>query len=938
MRIHGKYIGAWSMMLLFSVAGFAQTTDQEKQETQASDHSEIKKLPEIVAGDWKDIYRDNAALFFDQALMGRETGVYTSRNGYVGNAGVMMLRGISTVNLSSAPYIIVDGVPVRQVRSLNPFVSGLTQSNIGFISPLDVANVRVLRDGYESSMWGGRAGNGIIDVEIDKGVLGSASIDLIARVGVTHADYSYEVMNSTNFRGYLYEYMQLMGKTLKELESNILFDPTHKKYNHNTDWLDEFQKNSLFQDYQLKMKGGDGDTRYMFSLGYASQGENIKEAKYQRFNMRFNLDYKITQKISISNYLSYAYGTSRFFGEGTDWDVNPIYLALTKAPFMSCDEYDDNGIRAERLAEKDVLGKSNPAVFKDNLKMTGNENRVDGVIKARWQMNKQMGLSTYFSASYNNAIEQMNRLSYGIVADENRERQNSKRNYSDYVLRWDTYYDAKGNIIPELSYFGKAGFVLETEEEKMTYGRRINPATDDFETLDNGTMDSITNMNFTHNMLSFYANGKLNYRNRVTAGANVRVESSSNFGKAGRWTLYGGVDLGINLLRTAGYQADLYANWGRTGNNDIRGFYQHTLYFPTSYLGYGGVYLGNVKNGDLKPEITNNYEAGVNARLFGDVLEFSAGYYYRKTTGLLTQKAVAVEIGLDPQFENNGDVVNQGVEVAVNANIVNTGKVKWAVFANISTLNNEVKKLRNGDIINTMDKFTGIAREGEKIGSFYGYKVLGVLKNDAEVKGLKRADGSLYQAGDYRMQDLNGDGVINSKDMQIIGSPLPEFYGGFGSSVSYKGLALSVLFSYSYGNDVYNLLDQKMHAMEDMSNQSVDVMHRWVSAELPGNGELPRAAYGDPSGNFNTSDKWVEDGSYLRLKNLSLSYRIPLKKTTGFFKGLDVFVNCNNLFTVSGYKGFDPEVFSSVNPLLRGVDTGACPNPQSYIFGVKISL
>lgn len=938
MRIHGKYIRTLFMMLLFSSAGFAQKDGGEGLKLQKTDSSDMKKIPEVVTGNWKQIYSDNAYLFFDQALMGREPGVYTSKNGYVGNAGVMMLRGVTTVNLNSSPFIVVDGVPVRQTRTLSPFVSGLTQTNIGFINPLDVAGVKVLRGGYENSYWGGRAGNGIIEVEIDKGVLGSTSIDVMARIGLTRADYSYDVMNSTNYRGYLYEYMQLMGKTLKELENNILFDPAHKKYNHNTNWLDEFQKTGLFHDYQLKMRGGDGDTRYMFSLGYASEDENIKEAKYQRFNMRFNLDYKITPKISISNYLSYSYGTSRFFSEGADWDINPIYLALTKAPFMSRNEYDDNGVRIERLAEKDVLGKSNPAVFKDNLKLTGNENRVDGIIKARWQYNKQMALNTYFSASYNSSIEQMNRLAYGIVADQNRNRQNSKRNYSDYLLRWDTYFSGDGQIGNHLAYQGKAGFVLETEEEKMTYGRRINTATDDFETLNNGTMDSVTNMNYAHNILSFYLNGQLAWRDLATLAANVRLESSSNFGPAGRWTVYGGVDFGVNVLRAAQNQVDVYARWGRTGNNDIRGFYQHTLYVPTTYIGYGGVYLGNVKNEELKPEITNNYDFGLNTRLFDNILDLSAGYYFKKTTGLLTQKAVAVEVGLDPQFENNGDVVNQGFEVAANVNIFSATKVKWTVFANVSTLKNEVKQLNNGDVINYLDKFTGIARKGEALGSFYGYKVQGVFNKAAEIGELKRADGTPYQAGDYKMEDVNEDGVINSLDRQIIGSPMPDFFGGFGTTASWQGLTLSAFFSYSCGNDIYNLFEQKMNSMEDMSNQSVRVMNRWVSESVTGNGDLPRAAYGDPSGNFNTSDRWVEDGSYLRLKNVSLSYKVPLKKTSGFFKGLNVFVNCNNLFTLSGYNGFDPEVFSSVNPLLRGVDTGACPNSASYIFGVKISL
>lgn len=936
MRIYRKYIRTLFIMLLCSSAAMAQDSGLGEQKVQGAD-SLIAKVPVAAQSDWKQVYTNNASLFFDEALMGRETGVYNSHNGFVGNAGSLMLRGLSSVNLNTSPIIIVDGVPVRQTRSLSPFVSGLNQSNLGFINPLDVANIRVLSNGYDGSFWGGRAGNGVIDVDIDKGVLGSTAIEVMARVGFTKADFSYDVMNSTNYRGYLYDYMQLMGKTQQELQNNILFNPDHAKYNHNTHWLDEFKKTGLFHDYQLKMRGGDGDTRYMFSLGYASEDENIKEAKYQRFNMRFNLDYKITPKVSISNYLSYSYGTSRFFGEGTEWEVNPIYVALTKSPFMSRMEYDDDGTRIERLANVDVLGKSNPAAFNDNLKNTENENRVDGIIKALWQMNKKMSLGTYFSTSYNNSIERMNRLADGIVMNEYRARQNSKRNYSDFMLRWDTYFSATGEIMKGLSYLGKVGFVLETEEEKMTFGRRI-PDSDDIETLNSGTLDSIGNMNYIHNMLSFYLNGKLAYRDFATLGANVRLESSSNFGPKGRWTVYGGLDLGLKVIRSNRHQLDVYAQWGRTGNNDIRGYYQSTLYAPTTYMGYGGVYLGNVKNEDIKPEITNNYDIGVNTRLFDRVLELSAGYYYRKTTGLLTQKALAIEVGLDPQFENSGDVVNQGFEIAANVDIFSVTQVKWSVFANISTLKNEVKKLHNGDIINSLDKFTGIAREGEELGSFYGYRVQGVFKNAAEVDGLKRADGSLFQAGDYKMEDINSDGIINSKDRQVIGSPLPEFYGGFGTRISYQGLTLSALFSYSYGNDIYNLLDHKMHSMEDISNQAADVTRRWVSESVSGDGELPRAAAGDPSGNFNTSDKWVEDGSYLRLKNVSLNYQVPMKKTTGFFKGIDVFVNCNNLFTVSGYSGFDPEVFSSMNPLLRGIDTGACPNPRSYIFGVKISL
>ena len=315
----------------------------------------------------------------------------------------------------------------------------------------------------------------------------------------------------------------------------------------------------------------------------------------------------------------------------------------------------------------------------------------------------------------------------------------------------------------------------------------------------------------------------------------------------------------------------------------------------------------------------------------------NVGYYYRRTKGLLVQRALPIEMGMIAQYENNGEVVNQGVEIAANVKVLDRKNTRWSLFANVTTLDNQVKKLPNGEVVRSYDKFTGVAREKEALGSFFGYKVLGVYQNEGEVN-LKRTDGLPFLAGDFHFEDVNKDGIINGDDRQIIGSPLPDFYGGFGTDFRYRDFSLNVLFTYSYGNDVYNLFAQRMSSMEDYSNQSSAILNRWISPEVPGDGTLPRAAYGDPSGNAVTCDRWVEDGSYLKLRSVSLNYNVPLRDRSGFIKGIDVFVNANNLFTVTGYSGFDPEVFSSVNPLLRGVDTGASPVPRSYIFGIKLSL
>lgn len=936
MKIHRKYITLLLMMLIGESALFAQ----ESSETEAvEDNTPVASdnKSEVVRKDWSKLFWMRPSLLFTRNLMGEEAGVYTSTNGFVGNAGNLMLRGLTTVNLDASPYIIMEGLPIRQARHVSPFASGVNVSNLESINPLDINKINVIHGGYDAVMYGGRASNGLIEVGIEEGATGTASIELIARGGISQSDYSFDVMNSSQYRAYLYSMMENAGVSPGDLQNNIIFDPEHPKYNHNTNWMKEFDRNGSFMDYQLKMKGGDGDTRYMFSLGYTNENETLTEANNQRFNLRFNLGYKISKKIRIINSFSYNYGTSRFWGEGTDWEINPVYLAATKAPFMSKIAYSDEGIQIDRMENIDILGKSNPAFFKDNLENKGNSSRVDAIIKGIYNIDAQTSVSTDLLINYNSATEKLHRAAEGIAPDRYIYRQNSKRSYSDYLLKWNLDVNRIGKIGENMKYDARLGFSMDSYEEKNVYGRKVNASSDEMVSINGKFADSLSNSKYVHHVLNFLGHGGITWKDRVRLGVNLNMERSSNFGPDGSWNLYAGVSLDGDLVKTEDHNLNLYAQWGRTGNNEVRGAYYTTMYYTTQYLGYGGVYLGNIGTDGLKPEITNNYDFGFKTSLGQHAVDLNVNYYIRKTTDLFTQKALAIEVGLDPQFENNGEVTNHGLEASVNVRLLQTSKLQWNFYANLATLKNEVKKLHNGEIIQSMDKYTGVAKEGEALGSFYGYKVLGVYQNAGEVD-LKKADGTPYEAGDYIFQDLNKDGIINTLDRQVIGSPLPDFFGGFGTSLAYKGLSMSLLFTYSCGNDVYNLFDHKLHSMTDYSNQASDVIYRWTSPEQPGNGFLPRAAYGDPSNNFATSDRWVEDGSYLKMKNISVSYDIPLKNTAGFFKGITVFANCNNLFTVTGYKGMDPEVYSSNHPLLRGVDTGATPNTRSYIFGLKLSL
>lgn len=927
-------------ILFLSLLGlgiFGRVEAQEEVTKTDTIGEQVKPIQENPK-DWREIYSERTVFLFDRALMGEVPGVYSAANGFNGNVGLLMLRGITSVNLNTAPYIVVDGMLVRQNRNITPFASGIFPSNLTFINPLDIAGIHVLKNGYENVFYGGRSGNGIVEVEIDKGTLGAATIDLSVKFGLLEADFKPDVMNAAQYRTYLYTMMENKGLTASELQNSHLFDPTYPLYQFDTYWPGLLDRKGIFSDYHLKMKGGDGDTRYLFSVGYTSEGNVLKEVKDSRFNMRFNLDFRITPKIEMSSFFAYNYGNSRFYGQGSEWTHNPVYLAAAKAPFMSPDYYTDEGIRVDRLADKDALGMTNPAVLWDNLENKGMSNRIDALLRGRYALNAKTTVNAELMVSYNSLVEKLHQKAYGMAMDRYIERQNSKRTYSEYLLRWRLWADRNGAITEDLSYQAHAGFSMDTYKEKMIYGRKVNAASDDVVSVGGGKLaDSIGNTIYDHNLMNFYLSGGLSWQQRVMLNLSTNLERSSNFGPNGKWNLYAGTELRWVALQTGRERLEVYGQYGRTGNNELRGGYYARLYKSAKYYQFGGIYLGNVRNDDLKPEYTHNYDAGVKALLWGNRLELGAAWYYRKTVGMITQKALPIELGLDPQFENSGDVENKGWEFSLSVTPLQTEHFSWSIFGTLSTLKNKVLRLKNGEIVRTMDGYTGVAREGEELGAFYGYRVKGIFRNEQEVNLLK-TDGTRYEAGDYIMEDLNGDKRIDSKDRQVLGSPIPDFFGGFGTRLNYRGLSFAALFTYSHGNEVYNLFRQKMSSMSGYENQHPDVIDRWVSPEHLGKGWLPRAAYGDPSGNFVTSDRWVEDGSYLKLKSVSLKYDIPMRDRTGFIKGIALSVNCNNLFTVSGYSGFDPEVFSEVDPLLRGVDCGATPSPRSYIFGLNVAF
>lgn len=923
-----KHIGVMCLALAVSNASGQLSQDSVTL-------SGIDKLGIIRSTDTVPLLRQSSGLSFANLLPGA-SGIHVTESGVIASAPLLMMRGINSINLQSAPLIFVDGLPVRYNRSQRPFLSTYEPTRFGFLNTNDIQDIAVINNPEQLALLGGRGANGALYLVTERGELGGTKIDFTARAGYMRNNYKIERMNAQKFKSYLWDYMLENGATEAQLTANPIFDPSIAMYNQNTDWVRMIEQPARYNDFHLKLKGGFGEANYMFSIGHTRKGETLLESDFNRTTMRFNLDYRVSQRFDITNNLSYANTGSSYHEQGYNWSIHPWYAAATKAPFMAQYAYNNEGLRTNLLEDVDILGKSNPWALVKNMRNKNEENRVDGSISGKYLLTKNTFLNTGLSVSYYNISENQYRPALGIVADKHRIRQNANRKSSEFTLIWNSYLRKYGQIADNVKYDAQFGAWIERYEDKSLYARKINAGTDDYETLAQGTVDSASNSKFITNLTRFYAASNFDFFNRVSLSANIGTDGSSNFGRKGRWTLYGGADLKVDVLdRKSDQQLTIRAGWGRSGNSDVRGYYHYDLYYAVRYFGYGGVYLGNIANEDIMPEITTSYNVGLNIALWKNRFHLGVDYYKKNTNNLITSKNYPIELGLDPQFENNGKISSQGWEFDLSALVVQNKHFQWQLTANLATLKNDVLSLSNGDAIRTIDNTTGIARAGERIGSFYGYKVLGVFRSIDDVD-LKKSDGTNYLPGDYIIEDLNNDGKINEQDRQIIGNPLPKYFGGVLNAFKYNRWGLDILWTYAMGHDIYNRFKQQMHVMNDYSNQSPDVSRRWRSEMEPGSG-LSRAVYGDPSNNGAMSDLWVEDGSYMRLKNVTLNYDVPFKSRKTI-KRLQVYITGENLVTITSYSGADPEVISSTDVLLRGIDFGGTPLPKAVILGLKLSL
>ena len=435
------------------------------------------------------------------------------------------------------------------------------------------------------------------------------------------------------------------------------------------------------------------------------------------------------------------------------------------------------------------------------------------------------------------------------------------------------------------------------------------------------------------------------------------MDGSSRFGSetTGGFSLFGhswGVFPSLNgswLISSEKFMRNVHAisllkfrvGYGITGNDDIHDYQTETYFSSIRFKDVAnGVVLTNLANPQIQWETTGRANLGLDMGLFNDRLTLSVDVYSSNTSNLLVLKQFQDIAGLDSYWTNGGKLSNKGIEFSANAKLLNLKNLHWELGLSVGHYINKITELPNGNYTTSVYGGEILTSVGNPAGVFYGYKTKGVFATEAQAtaSNLKKmnANGtySYFGAGDVIFDDVHKDGIIDAQDKQIIGNPNPKLYGTISNKFSYKKLTLSALFTYSYGNDVYNYQRSQLEAGIDYSNQSTAMLSRWVTE-----GQItsqPKAVYGDPMGNSRFSDRWIEDGSYIRLKTIMLSYNIPIK--SNFIEGVNIWLSANNVFTLTKYTGADPEFSAQNSVLFQGVDPGLVPMSRSYYIGLKFNL
>jgi TonB-dependent starch-binding outer membrane protein SusC len=895
-------------------------------------------------------------LSISQALQGRVAGLTVTNNGSPGAEPIVRIRGISSISYASDPLYVVDGFPT---------------GNLSTIDTRDIESVDVLKDASAAAIYGSRATNGVIMITTKKGRRDNKiRVSLDSYYGIQKVTERLDLLNTEQFKQYALAYR---GSQVPRLTAPEIDKPTHtgatQTYGQtNTDWQDAYFQNGNMTQHNIGLSGGNDVSRFYASAGFLDQEGIAPTVGYRRYNFRLNSDHVISKVFTFGENLYVASGEQDYDNNETGSRTNLVNVIRIMPHIPVYDPTSNGGFRGVNS----VLDGGDPTnpVEDAALKNPGKRStaKILGTAFLEVSFTKWLKFRSTFGIDYANGLDYRFSPIFndnGSVAGSSATQATITNNRSASTVLLFT---------EQLSFdktFGDHHFNAITVFERQSQKTRNenasgNQASNELRTLNNATNVGVQTLVGENTLISYL--GRLNYdfRGKYLASVAVRRDGLSVWAPGKKWATFPSASIGWRIdeedfmkNQDKISELKLRAGYGVTGLNGLVlgntpwlvSVNSNSAYYPFGGSATSGPAssIQRLGNQDLEWEKTNQLNVGLDLGFLKNTFTVSAEYYQRKTDNLI------LSVPLPPSFgyinstvaQNVGSMKNNGFELQLGYND-RAGELKWNASANVSFVTNQVTKLAEGvaNIEAGGDQDFGSynitnTAVGQPIQAFYGWVVEGIFQNAAEVSGHATQTGGTA-AGDLKFQDTNKDGVIDINDRQFLGSFIPKTTYALSLGANYKNFDVSVFFQGVQGNKIFNATRVITEGMVRFFNAGTQVLNAWTPTNT--NTDIPRAISSDPNQNARPSTRFLEDGSYLRLKNIMLGYNIPgtslQSLTKGVVKSFRFYVSAQNILTFTKYSGYDPEVGNRTpnSSLTNGIDFAVYPQPKAFQVGIQANF
>ena len=891
-----------------------------------------------------DEVRQSPVIGVLEAMQGRASGVQiTQSSGAPGASPQIRIRGTGTIG-NADPLYVVDG---------------MTVSDIGFLNPNDIESISILKDASAAAIYGARAANGVVLIVTRRGEESDrARISFNSYAGVQNITTPYQVLSGRQHAELNIESFANMGAPHASPFHARLFDPETQEYDFSrldteTDWFSEISRlNAPVQNHHLSITGGSAASRYLVSFGIFDQQGTINHTSARKYTFRLNNDLRLNSRLTLGSNL--ALGSSLHKGMRENDRFAPITEAFLMDPntpvYDTLDAY---------------IWRSGPTIVKNPVASQIVENSVGettyndlrGSVFAEYEILESLKFRSQYGLTYWQSSNHIFLPTYEMRrADQRRETAelylNDRGMYNWSVENTLTWSQQLGDH----SLTALAGFSAYYDRFEWTnLGRTRFPSNaTNFQhlssALDPGASAEGSFIEST--MASFLGRVIYSYQGRYNATVSMRRDGSSKFGRENRYGNFPSFSLGWRISEeqfmqnlTVVNMLTLRGGWGIIGNNQIPVNQFTTLINVEPYLRYPfgnqifpGAAPNNAGNPEVKWEESIQMNMGLDLGLWDDRLQMNFDVFEKNTSGLLVQVPVPMLVGLmENPTVNAGNIRNRGWELSLSYRNFDN-RFKYEINGNVSHIQNMVTELGRG--VESIISGENVTEVGQPISSFYGWVADGIFQNEDEVSA-HAFQHNRTAPGDIRFKDLNGDGIIDAKDRTFLGSPFPDYVFGLGTNLSYGLFEFNVFLQGMYGNQVYNQL-ARITSVPGRDNMNIGMLDRWTGEGT--SNTVPWLTAADYNNNARMSSRFIEDGSFLRIKNVQLTFSVPERfvRRANMYS-LKVYVAAHNLYTFTNYTGMDPEIardnrFYGTNELVLGVDRGNYPAAQTFITGIEVSF